>query len=88
MAGVQFKIMPESAETNLDEIVKSATSKIEELGGKVSSSEEVPIAFGLKSITLTLAYPEEKEVDNVGNALNEIENVSSAEMIDYRRALG
>jgi translation elongation factor aEF-1 beta len=88
MAGVQFKIMPVEANTNFEEIIKNATSKIEELGGKVSSFEEIPIAFGLKSLTITIAFPEEKEIDEVENALNEIKNVSSAEIVDYRRALG
>ena len=88
MSAVQYKIMPEGADTNLEEIIKIANNKIEELGGMKGKSEITPIAFGLKSLTLTFAFPEEKEVDEVGNALGEIAGVSSAEMTDYRRALG
>ena len=88
MSAVQYKIMPEGADTDLDKVTKIANEKIEELGGMKGESETVPIAFGLKSLTLTFAFPEEKEVDEVGNALAEIEGVSSAEMTDYRRALG
>jgi elongation factor 1-beta len=88
MSAVQFKIMPESPEQDLEAIKKVASSKIEELGGKVASTEEQPIAFGLKALIVVFAFPEENDVDQVGNVLGEIEGVSSTEMIDYRRALG
>ena len=63
-------------------------SKIEEMEGIPSSVEEQPIAFGLKALLFSFAYPEEKDVDQVNNAVNDIESVSSSEMTDYRRALG
>jgi len=56
--------------------------------GIPSNVEEHPIAFGLKAVVFSFAYPEEKDIDQVNNAINEMENVSSSEMIDYRRALG
>lgn len=88
MSAVQYKIMPESPDIDLDKVKNEAESKITELGGMPSSSEEQPIAFGLKALVLSFAFPEEKEIDEVGNAINELEGVSSTEMIDYRRALG
>jgi len=88
MAGVQFKVMPESPSVDLEALKASINSKIEEMGGIPSSVEEQPIAFGLKALIFSFAYPEDKDVDQVNNAANEIENVSSSEMIDYRRALG
>ena len=88
MSAVQYKIMPKSPDTDLKEIKIHAEKKIKELGGNPSFSEEQPIAFGLKALVLSFAFPEEKEIDNVGNAIQKIEGVSSVEMIDYRRALG
>jgi elongation factor 1-beta len=88
ISAVQYKIMPESPDVDLEKIKNEAEAKITELGGTPSSSEEQPIAFGLKALILSFAFPEEKEIDEVGNAINQLENVSSAEMIDYRRALG
>ena len=88
MSAVKYKIMPESPNTDL-EIVKSEVKRaIEELGGIPNEAVEEPIAFGLKAIIISFAYPEENEVDDVGNKISEIGGVSSTEMIDYRRALG
>jgi elongation factor 1-beta len=88
MAGVQFKVMPDSPEVDLEALKSSINSKIEEMEGIPSSVEEQPIAFGLKALLFSFAYPEEKDVDQVNNAVNDIESVSSSEMTDYRRALG
>ena len=88
MSAAQFKIMPESPDTDLNAITEKAKTILEESDGVFSSSEEQPIAFGLKALILSIAYPEEKEIDEVENLFGEIEGVSSAEMIDYRRALG
>jgi elongation factor 1-beta len=88
MAGVQFKVMPDSPDADLEALKSSIDAKIEEMGGIPSGVEEQPIAFGLKALVFSFAYPEEKDVDQVNNAVNEIEKVSSSEMIDYRRALG
>jgi elongation factor 1-beta len=88
MSGVQFKVMPDGVETDLEGLKASINAKIQEMGGITSGVEEQPIAFGLKALIFSFAYPEDKDVDQVNNAVNEIENVSSSEMIDYRRALG
>ncbi len=88
MSAIKYKIMPQSPDIDLEKLKTEAEKKITELGGIPSSSEEQPIAFGLKALILSFAFPEEKEIDNVGNAIQEVEGVSSVEMIDYRRALG
>jgi elongation factor 1-beta len=88
MSAVQFKIMPEDPNTDLEKIKEETKKVLEEMNGVFGEVEEEPIAFGLKALIFSFAYPEEKEVDEVGNKLNELEGVSSAEMIDYRRALG
>ena len=87
-AAVQYKIMPEGLDINLEEVKEIAKKKIEEMGGVFSNSEEQPVAFGLKALIISLAFPEEKEIDELGNELQKLPGVSSAEMIDYRRALG
>jgi elongation factor 1-beta len=88
MSAVQFKLMPEGVDIDLKEIAKNAEIKIKSLGGIFSGSEEQPIAFGLKALIVSFAFPESKEVDEVGNTLEKISGVSSVEMIDYRRAIG
>ena len=81
MAGVQFKIMPTGPEVDLEVIKLAFNAKVEEMGGIPSNVEEQPIAFGLKALLFSFAYPEDKDVDQVNNAVNEIENVSSSEMV-------
>lgn len=88
MSAVQFKLMPEGVDVDLKKVSKEAEKIIKSLGGVFSGSEEQPIAFGLKALIVAFAFPESKEVDAVGNALEKLNGVSSVEMIDYRRAIG
>jgi elongation factor 1-beta len=88
MSAVQFKLMPEGVDVDISKVLEDAKLVLEELGGVFSSSEELPIAFGLKALVLSFAFPEESEIDEVGNRFDAIDGVSSSEMIDYRRALG
>jgi len=88
MSAVQFKILPKSPDTNLEEVKEKIKELVEKSDGNFSSSEEQPIAFGLKALVVSFAFPEEKEIDELGNSINQIQGVSSSEMIDYRRAIG
>lgn len=82
------KILPESPETNLDEIKEEAKKKLTAEGAKNMSFEEKPIAFGLKALMVKTDMPEEKGTDKVEEILSNIEHVSSVVIEDYRRAFG
>ena len=91
MAGtiiVIIKIMPESVNTNLKQIEEQVRKKLELEGGKSITFEEKEIAFGLKSITLKMAFPEEKGTDLIEKLISEVPEVSSVTIEDYRRAFG
>ena len=88
IAAIQIKIMPESLDINLNEIKEKAEEKIISLGGKINSSKEEEIAFGLKALIITIAWPEEKETSVLESELTEMDGISSAQIIDYRRAFG
>mgnify|MGYP000648678287 CR=1 FL=1 len=91
MAGIVaviVKILPESPDTNLEEIKNNAKRTLENHGALNISFEEEPIAFGLKAIKIKFAWPEEKNTDIIDNELSKIEHVSSASIEDYRRAFG
>jgi len=88
MNALKIKILPKSPETNLDEIKTKIQEKIQNLGAKLNSSEEQEIAFGLKALILTIAWPENKDTDLVENTLSKIQGVSSIEILDYRRSFG
>ena len=88
-AGIQFKIMPESVETNLEELTAKIKTAIETFeSGVFNEAKEEPIAFGLKALVITMALSEDEESDAVEQVLSEIEGVSSIELIDYRRVVG
>ena len=80
--------MPESPDTNLKELEKKVSENLKELGGIINKVEEEPIAFGLKAICITIARDEEKDTEILETELEKIEGVSSAKIIDYRRAIG
>lgn len=88
VVALKLKIMPLSLEINLKKIKQEAIAKLKGRGAIKIESEEQPIAFGLKALILTIAWPEEKDTDVAENSVSEIEGVSSVEIIDYRRALG
>lgn len=88
VAALKIKLMPESLETNLEEIKKKAEEKILKLKGMNISFTEENIAFGLKAVIVMLAWPEEQETGILESELAGIDGVSSAQIIDYRRAFG
>lgn len=87
-SAVQFKIMPQGLDVDLEVLKVKIEKSIKLLGGNPAGVEEVPIAFGLNALIFSFAYPEEKEIEELEASIKDIEGVSSVEMIDYRRALG
>lgn len=88
IAGVKIRIMPTSPEVDLERLKKNAKLIVERMGGKNCKFEEEPIAFGLKAVIAFFAWPEELELDSLEGFLNKIDEVSSVQVIDMRRAFG
>mgnify|MGYP005839390543 CR=1 FL=1 len=79
------KIYPESTEINLDELKTQIEKKLPK-GSNIHSSEQIPIAFGLKALRLNILVPEaEGGTDYIEQAISEIEGVSNIEMEMVRR---
>ncbi len=87
IVGIKIKIMPKSPESNLEEIKQKAKAIVEEKGGKNREYEEEPIAFGLKAIIAFFELSEDLESGEIEDALNSLEEVSSAQVIDMRRLI-
>ena len=85
IVAVKIRLMPVSPDTDLEKIKVEAEKRINQLDAKVHSTEIGPIAFGLKALVITLAWPEVKNPDLLENAMKSIENVESAEIVDVRR---
>lgn len=85
---VKMKLMPNSPETNLQEIEKKAEEIINSMHKTIVKVEEEEIAFGLKAIILSFAWNDEVEIEQLEAKLQQIENVSSVELLDLRKAFG
>ncbi len=86
MNAVEIKVMPESPDTDLEKIKSEIQSKLDK--AKNIQTEEKEIAFGLKSLNILLAWPEDHDTDEIENILNEIEGVSSVTIENVRKAFG
>ncbi len=75
---VNFKIMPESPETNLEEIEK----KIREMNfGNITDVKVEPIAFGLKAIRMLMILPDEGNIaDETQEKIKNIEGIHEVEI--------
>lgn len=82
------KLLPESPETNMEEMKSNVKKAIEPEGAINITFEEVPVAFGLKALKVKTDMPEEKGTDLLEQKLAETPGVSSVTIEDYRRAFG
>jgi elongation factor 1-beta len=86
---VTLKIMPSSPETNLEEIKERAKQAIRDFGGEVGKEEVVPVAFGLKSLSLVFVMEEEVGgTEALEKKIADFPGVSSVAVVDVRRAIG
>jgi elongation factor 1-beta len=87
---VSLKIMPDSPEADLAKIEEGIKKSIIEFAGEGEIKvEEQPVAFGLKSINIIFVMDESiGSTESLETAIADIENVSSVEVTDVRRAIG
>lgn len=85
---VTIRVMPESADSNLKKIELDAKEAIEKNGGEFGKCTDVPIAFGLRALEISIIIDENLGSELFENALSSIESVASATVTDFRRALG
>lgn len=85
---ITIKIMPETADVDLNNIETEAKKIIKELGGNVGKVERVPIAFGLSSLNIIFVADEKLGTEEFEQRLGKLENIQTAQIIDFRRAIG
>jgi len=88
VVAIKIKIMPESLDVSLPDLQEKINEKVTKSGAMNVSFVEENVAFGLKALVVQLAWPEEKDTSSLETDLSEMEGVSSAQIIDYRRAFG
>ena len=80
--------MPKSTDTDLNKIKKKSELIISKEQGKNMKTEIEPIAFGLNALIINFTREETLDSDNLLKKIQKIPDISSAEIIDFRRALG
>ena len=88
IALITIKLMPESPETDLEALKEKAKKVLEEKQAKKISFEEEPIAFGLKAVKTSFEIDESQELEPIEESLKSIEEVTSSQVTDMRRAFG
>lgn len=85
---IKVKIMPDSPSADLKEIEHKVKHLLEKAGSKSIKFETEPIAFGLTAIIVGFSWDDSESNDELMETMQALDNVSSAEIIDYRRAIG
>ncbi len=85
---ITIKIMPESPDTNLEEVQSKAEEIITKHEGQQPNSAKEPVAFGLNSLNISFSRDENLDNDEMVEEIQNIEGVNSAEISDFRRAFG
>ena len=88
IAALQIRVLPESPETDTEELKEKITKILKEKGAVKVDIEIQEVAFGLKALNITIAWPESQDTDTAENCLKDIKGVSSVSIEDYRRAFG
>ena len=85
---VKIKVLPTSPEIDFEEVKEKIKTILETKGGNNCSFIEEPIAFGLRALIVSFAWPEELELEEAEEKIKVVEGVSSEQVIDMRRAIG
>lgn len=88
IAVIKMKVLPVSPEIDLEKLKETIKNLIEGSEGKNCNFEEEPIAFGLKALIVFFSWPESSELESLEEKIKSIEDVSSMQIIDMRRAFG
>lgn len=88
LALIKIKIMPDSPNANLENIEKEIKKIFQKKKKENIRFEREPIAFGLIAIIVLFGWEEEDSTDPLIEEFQNIKHVSSAEIIDFRRAIG
>ena len=86
---VTLKIMPEDPSIDLESVKEKAGKIITEFEGKVQTTNEEPVGFGLKAIVLSFSVDESRgSPDPIAEKIEELKEVKSAQVTMVSRALG
>ncbi len=77
-----YRIMPESPE-KIEDIKKELESLVKSVGAELNRAEEKPIAFGLKSLEITILMDDKSgKSGELEERISSIPGVQSMELVD------
>lgn len=87
---VGVDIMPDSAEVDLGSLEGRVREVVLEVCGEVGEIRvtKTPIAFGLHKLNVQFVIDEKIGTDAIEQALSEVDGVTNAQIVDFRRTLG
>jgi elongation factor 1-beta len=87
---ISSRVMPDNPDVDLKKLEEVCLNKIKEFAGDCETKLEIePIAFGLKALKITFVMDEDLgSTEPLEKSISDIEDVSSFEIIDVRRAIG
>lgn len=88
VVALKLRILPTGVDVDLKGLENESSKVLSSLGAQNLSFTHEPIAFGLKALIISCAWPEDVSDDKATAKLSSIDGVSSCEVIDYRRAFG
>ena len=80
--------MPDSPSADLEKIQRKTEEILTEAGSKSIKFEREDIAFGLTAVIAQFSWDDSEDSDELMGKIQAMHNISSAEIIDYRRAIG
>ncbi len=85
-----LKIMPESPSVDLASLQDSINKEINAFTGETETKAETEdVAFGIKALKITFVMDENKgSTEALENKIKEMNEVSSVDVVDVRRAIG
>tara|TARA_Y100000310_G_scaffold340574_1_gene436883 strand:+ start:184 stop:462 length:279 start_codon:yes stop_codon:yes gene_type:complete len=87
---VEFKIMPENVNVDLETVKSTAVDKIKAFNADVLGDITVePVAFGIKAVKIRFAYDENKgTTDDLEKEISNSDGIQSVEVLSVSRAMG
>ena len=81
-ASVKLKIMPTSPDVDLEALKSKIEEVVKTKEGEILEQIEEPIAFGLKAIITTFKWDQENDSDVAVDAISQIEEVNSCQVLE------
>lgn len=85
---IKIKILPNDPSSNIDDLKEPVRKIIKTFQGDVKEFQVEPIAFSLESLIVLFEIQENKDTEQIEKSLEDLDEISSIQVLDIRRAVG